>query len=178
MVEWAQRNIGAGVAKVDRWDAGAGFPSGTAWCGIFLGSGLKAMGLKPPSGYAAASSWASYGTPVSEKDLRPGDIIDYGSTHVAMYIGGGKQIQGNDGNGTVGVSGIGPSLGLGPITAIRRPPYKSGGSAPDRRPRNRNPGDLSCRPFSRRKRAGLLGGCERSRRTSRSGSRSRRERRG
>lgn len=122
-VQWAHNNIGAGVGKQDKWDAAAGFGPGTEWCGIFLGADMKAQGITPPSGYASASAWGGWGTSVSNADMQPGDILDYGSTHVAMYIGNGQQIQGNDSDGTVGVSGIGSGLGLGPITAIRRPPY-------------------------------------------------------
>jgi hypothetical protein len=121
------KNIGAGTKKVAKWDAKAGFAAGTAWCGIFLGAVMRAVGLQPPSGYAAAHNWSTYGTAVNRKELQPGDIIVYGYNHVAMYIGGGRQIQGNNSNGTVGTSGIGSGLGLGPITAMRRPPYQHGG---------------------------------------------------
>lgn len=124
-LEWVQNNIGAGARKVRRWDAKAGFAPGTAWCGIFLGNAMRAQGLPVPSGYAAAVNWSGYGAAVkSLREARPGDILVYGSTHVAMYLGNGRQIQGNNSNGTVGVSAAGSSIGLGPVTAIRRPPYK------------------------------------------------------
>lgn len=124
-VEWTENNISAGARRIARWDKAAGFPKGTQWCGIFLGAAMRSQGLTPPSGYPAAVNWSTYGTAVKRNEIEPGDIIVYGEHHVAMYVGSGKQIQGNDANGTVGTSGIGSSLGLGPITAIRRPPYKS-----------------------------------------------------
>jgi hypothetical protein len=125
---WAERNIGAGVSKIAKWDAKAGFATGTAWCGIFLGALMRAQGITPPSGFAAATNWSNFGTAVASDEMKPGDILVYGTNHVAMYKGGGQQIQGNNSNDTVGTSGIGSSLGLGPITAIRRPPWTAGGA--------------------------------------------------
>jgi hypothetical protein len=126
-LEWTANNIGAGGNRIARWTRAAGFSGFAQWCGIFLGSALRAQGLNPPTGYAAAINWSGYGTKVNSlAEARPGDILVYGSTHVAMYLGNGRQRQGNDGDGTVGDSGVGSSLGLGPITAIRRPPYRGG----------------------------------------------------
>jgi len=124
-IEWAMNNLGAGLGKVRRWDSKAGFAYGTAWCGIFLANAMRAQGLPVPKGFAAATNWSTYGASVkSLREAQPGDILVYGTNHVAMYLGNGRQIQGNNSNGTVGTSGVGANLGLGPITAIRRPPYK------------------------------------------------------
>lgn len=126
-LEWTGHNVGAGSHRIEKWTRQAGFSSFVQWCGVFLGSALKAQGIEPPEGYASAVNWSNYGTKVASiAQARPGDIIVYGTHHVAMYLGGGRQRQGNDIDGTVGDSGVGSSLGLGPITAIRRPPYKGG----------------------------------------------------
>lgn len=124
-LEWTANNVGAGPGRIARWTHQAGFSGFVQWCGVFLGSALRAQGLKPPTGYPSAINWSGYGSKVNSlSEARPGDIIVYGTHHVAMYLGGGRQRQGNDQNGTVGDSGVGSSLGLGPITAIRRPPYR------------------------------------------------------
>lgn len=94
---------------------------------------MRSAGLTPPAGYPAAINWSRYGSRVrSLREAQPGDVLVYGSNHVAMYLGNGRQIQGNNSDGTVGESGVGGQIGLGPITAIRRPPYKSasGGESP------------------------------------------------
>jgi hypothetical protein len=124
-LEWTAANRNAGANRIRKWTSAAGFSTFEEWCGIFLGSALKAQGIEPPKGYPSAINWSNYGTKVNGvKNARPGDILVYGSNPVAMYLGNGRQIQGNDINGTVGVSGIGAKLGLGNITAVRRPPYK------------------------------------------------------
>jgi phage-related protein/cell wall-associated NlpC family hydrolase len=115
-VAWAENNLGRGP----HW----GDPPG-GWCGAFLGADMKAMGIEPPSDYPFSEAWAKWGESVSHSNMLPGDILDYNDTHVAMYIGHGEQIQGNDGENKVGKSGIGSSLGLGPLSAISRPPYKT-----------------------------------------------------
>lgn len=127
-LEWVDNNRGAGANRISRWTHQAGFGSFVQWCGVFLGSAMKAQGIQPPSGYPAAVNWSTFGRKVNSlSQARPGDILVYGEHHVAMYLGNGRQIQGNDENGTVGESGVGDSLGLGPITAIRRPPYRGHG---------------------------------------------------
>lgn len=136
-VAWARRQLGASSRKVERWNSQA--PG--EWCGVWLAAAMRAMGLKPPSGYPAAINWSSYGTAVKPGEEQPGDILVYGSNHVAMYTGGGQQIQGNDQNGTVGVSGTGSGLGLGPITAIRRPPYGNVPTPAERRKHERIAGE-------------------------------------
>lgn len=116
-IQWAQNNLQNDVAAVTRWNSQA--PG--EWCGIFLGSLMRAQGIRPPKGYPAAANWAEFGTKVNSlSEAQPGDVLVYGHQHVAMYLGNQRQIQGNDIEGKVGESGLGP----GEPTAIRRPPWK------------------------------------------------------
>lgn len=120
---WARRQLGATSSRITRWNSQA--PG--EWCGVWLAAAMRAVGIKPPAGYQAAHSWSTFGTAVKPGEEQLGDVLVYGYNHVALYAGNKEQIQGNNQNGTVGSSGIGSNLGLGPITAIRRPPYKSAG---------------------------------------------------
>ena len=118
-VHWAMQHLGS----TDQW----GYPG--EWCGAFLGADMSAIGLTPPSGFPAASAWASYGTPLSKGHMQAGAILDYGSAHVAMAISSSEQIQGNNSEGKVGTSGIGGTIGGSPLTAVRWPHYASGPGA-------------------------------------------------
>lgn len=121
-IEWAQHNLHAAPGTIARWNAKA--PG--EWCGIFLAALMRSQGIKPPSGYPAAVNWSNFGTKVNSlSEAQPGDVLVYGSRHVAMYLGSGRQIQGNNHDGTVGEGGMGP----GQVTAIRRPPWTGSGRA-------------------------------------------------
>jgi hypothetical protein len=113
-VHWEMSHLG----DSDQW----GYPG--EWCGAFQAAGMEAVGITPPSGFAMASSWANFGTPLGREHVQAGAILDYGSAHVAMAISSSQQIQGNDQNGQVGTSSIGGVIGGSTLTAVRWPPYK------------------------------------------------------
>jgi hypothetical protein len=120
-VAWAQRQLGATPPRITHWNAQA--PG--EWCGVWMAAAMRAMGFAPPSGYKAAHAWESFGTPVKPGEEQPGDILVYGYQHVAMFVGQGQMISGNW-SGTVGSSAVPAEIEGTPLTAIRRPPYKSG----------------------------------------------------
>lgn len=127
VVHWAMQHIG----QSQPWDSE--YPG--EWCGDFLADDLRTHGLPVPSGFAAAESWGTYGTPLGRGHMQAGAVIDYDGQHVALAISSSEMIQGNDGDGVVGTSEIVGSVGGSPITAVRWPPYSKGhgpgaGSAP------------------------------------------------
>ena len=128
-VAWAMNNRGRGP----QW----GNPQG-GWCGLFIGADMAAQHLPHnPGGNAAwAANWAEYGVGVARANALPGDIADYGTHHVGMYVGGGRQING-DWRGKVELSSFpAPASSVGPLTALRRPPYH--GQAGERAARQSN----------------------------------------
>lgn len=66
-----------------------------------------------------AAEQFNFGTPVSESNLEPGDLVFYypGITHVGMYIGGGQIV--NAENPSVGV--IVTGVNVMPYEGARRP---------------------------------------------------------
>lgn len=59
-------------------------PSRVKWCGAFAGAVVRKTGRKPPRGYLKASNWRNFGTRVSLKAIRPGDIVVM-RHHVTIY---------------------------------------------------------------------------------------------
>jgi hypothetical protein len=112
-VHWEMSHLG----DHDQW----GYPG--EWCGAFQAAAMQAVGIQPPVGFAAASSWANFGTPLGRDHIQAGAILDYGSAHVAMAISSSQQVQGNDINESVGTSSIGGVIGGSTLTAVRWPPY-------------------------------------------------------
>lgn len=134
-LEWAQSVVGVsgGSGRVARWDAAIGQAPGIPWCSAFVSAILRHAGVKNlPSDPAYSGSWESWsgGTklPVNNKTINePGNLLifDWGDggirDHVAMSLGGGKQIQGNDEHDSVGISPI--SATSSNIVAVIKPKY-------------------------------------------------------
>lgn len=97
-------------------------PSRTPWCGAFAGAVVKRSGKTPPAGFMKATSWRNWGSGVSLKQARKGDVVlvrtSYGH-HVGFFAGmDGNRVRvlgGNQSN-QVKVS----SYKAGSIRAIRR----------------------------------------------------------
>ena len=107
MVKWAKSVVGTteGSNLQRKWAAAIGYSAGDAWCSIFLAYGLREIcGLSIPSGAGYSGAWFSWseGKRVSKGSLKPGDLViyDWGdggiTDHVALYIGGGRTIGGNE----------------------------------------------------------------------------------
>ncbi|MGZ4438635.1 MAG: C40 family peptidase, partial [Nocardioidaceae bacterium] len=94
---------------------GAAGPSAFDCSGLTM-QAWSAAGVSLPHSAAAQQG---YGTPVSESQLQPGDLVFYYSpvSHVGMYIGGGKIV--NAENPSVGVA-IAP-LHMMPYAGAVRP---------------------------------------------------------
>lgn len=85
----------------------------TAWCGAFVGIGMKEQGFSVPRHWYRALAWADWGVAVPVGRLVPGTVLVFGRTgggHVGFYVGegsvriGGKAVRayrvlgGNQGN--------------------------------------------------------------------------------
>lgn len=128
MVAWAKSQLGTkeGSRKQKWYASRMGVPASVPWCSVFVGVGLKHFGASLPANPAYSGSWIGWkgGKKVSKSQIRPGDLIiyDWGdggiTDHVALYVGGGKRIGGNQSNA---VTQAGASLGQ--AVAIVRPRY-------------------------------------------------------
>jgi hypothetical protein len=109
VLKWVKSQVGTqeGSAKQIQWAADFGLSSSLPWCSIFVGAALKKnTNLSMPSNPAYSGGWTSWkdGTEVGKTDIQPGDLVifdwgDGGQTdHVAMYVGGGRVIGGNQSN--------------------------------------------------------------------------------
>lgn len=111
-IRWAesQQGVKEGSAQQAAYAKAAGVSAAAAWCASFIAYGLKRLGIRPPQSPAAVSSWAGWsggtnvGTDLSR--ARPGDLLRFGSEHIALYLGGGRMISGNWSN-EVGVAQVG-----------------------------------------------------------------------
>lgn len=68
--------------------------SGLAITVYWVAGELAALGARNGTGYGNTWSLASYGTLISSDDLRPADLVFYGSDlgHVAIYVGDGRVV--------------------------------------------------------------------------------------
>ncbi|MCB1422829.1 MAG: TIGR02594 family protein [Nitratireductor sp.] len=65
-------------------------PASTPWCGAAAAYAVRKAGGKPPAGHNKAISWRNWGTAVSLKNARKGDIVLFRfkrGYHVAVYNG-------------------------------------------------------------------------------------------
>lgn len=137
-IEWAKSVIGVsgGSGAVARWDAAIGDAPGIPWCSAFVSAVLRHAGIKNlPADAAYSGAWEDWsgGTKLainSQTINEAGNLLifDWGDggrrDHVAMSIGGGQQIQGNDENDSVGISPI--SATSSNIVAVVKPKYPNG----------------------------------------------------
>lgn len=105
-VKWAKKVVGVteGSAKYNAWMSKVG--GANPWCSYWIAYLMREVcGLQNlPSNYGHSSSWLSWqgATRVNKSNLKPGDILVYewgngGDTdHVALYIGNGRRIGGNE----------------------------------------------------------------------------------
>jgi hypothetical protein len=109
IVEWAKAQVGTteGSAKHQKWAGDLGYSTSLPWCSIFIGYGIKhSADLPLPLNPAYSGAWLDWsgGTEVSKSQIVPGDIVvfDWGdgglTDHVALYVGGGQVIGGNQSN--------------------------------------------------------------------------------
>ncbi len=134
MVKWAKALVGTqeGSQLQQKWAAQSGVSSSEPWCSEFIAAGIARRGLPAPSNPAYSGAWLTWkggkhiGTDASK--AKPGDIIVFGSnpgytSHVGLYVGGGRMISGNwsDEVATANVSDESE-----PIAGIVRPKYKGG----------------------------------------------------
>lgn len=125
---WAKSQLGTKEgSRHQRWYASQiGVSPSIPWCSVFVGVGLKHLGVKLPSNPAYSGSWLNWkgGSRVSKSQIRPGDLViyDWGdggiTDHVAIYTGNGQRIGGNQSNN---VTTAGASLGQ--AVAVIRPKY-------------------------------------------------------
>lgn len=135
MIEWAEDQVGVdeGSARQVKYARELNYSPTLPWCSIFIAYGLKRLKLPLPTNPAYSGAWLAWsgGKRISQDELSPGDIVVYdwgdgGRTdHVALYIGNGLTIGGNESN-TVRKQGA----RLGNAVGFARPPY-SDASAPD-----------------------------------------------
>jgi cell wall-associated NlpC family hydrolase len=132
MIRWAKAVVGTqeGSGRQARWAREAGVAATAPWCSVFIAAGLRRMGVAAPSNPGYSGTWLegwSGGTNLHTTNLRkarPGDLIifDWGdggiTDHVALYIGNGKVIGGNQSN-EVSIA----SVERGAIVGIVRPHY-------------------------------------------------------
>lgn len=102
-------------------------PRSTPWCGAFVGAILQQAGKPIPAGHLRAANWKKYGTGVSLKGARKGDIVvvrtSYGN-HVGFYAGqknGKVQLLGGNQSNSVKLS----SYAIRSVQSVRR----AGGAA-------------------------------------------------
>jgi hypothetical protein len=121
VVGWMKRRLGEGPTV-----ANGGSANPTEWCGDALGKDMLEHGINPPSGYALASAWGSWGTSATGPAF--GNVVVIGgSGHVGLSLGGNQMISGNFSD-TIAESTIGEAAGGRPITGYRTPPYSGGKS--------------------------------------------------
>lgn len=110
-VKWAEAQVGTteGSAKQRAWAADLGYSWTLPWCSIFAAYGLKHKGGfdgKLPTNPAYSGAWLSWsgGVRISYSQAQPGDLLvfDWGdgglTDHVAIYVGAGMKIGGNENN--------------------------------------------------------------------------------
>jgi hypothetical protein len=109
LVEWAKDQVGTteGSAKQQKWANELGYSASLPWCSIFIGYGMKHTTKLPlPGNPAYSGAWLQWsgGSRVNKSSIKPGDIVvfdwgDGGQTdHVALYVGDGDVIGGNQSN--------------------------------------------------------------------------------
>ncbi len=128
LIKWAEKQVGdapEGGWRHREYAGKLGYSTDLPWCGIFLGYGMKFIcGIDPPGNPAYSGDWLNWGKRVSTSNPEPGDIVvyDWGdggiTDHVAIYIGGGERIGGNESdNVSKGPADLGSAVG------IVRPPW-------------------------------------------------------
>ncbi|HTU13703.1 MAG TPA: NlpC/P60 family protein, partial [Solirubrobacterales bacterium] len=127
-VAWAKKVVGTGQgsAKYNYWMSKVG--GYDPWCSFWIGFLMREICGLECSGFDHSSYWLTWsgGKRVSTSKIKPGDIVVYewgdgGDTdHVALYIGDGQRIGGNEGNSVVAQN----PADLGHAVGVVRPNYK------------------------------------------------------
>jgi len=106
---------------------GAQSPSRGFDCSGLVSYVLRKKGLHPPR---TASAQAHYGTPVSRKNLKPGDLVFFAGTykrgvsHVGIYIGNNNFVHAANPSKGVRVDSLSSSYYAKHYYGARRPPQK------------------------------------------------------
>lgn len=130
LIDWAKGTLGTveGSRKQQMWAASFGLSASLPWCSIWIGFGLKRVaGLELPANPAYSGAWLGWsgGKHVSLSDVKAGDIVvfDWGdggrTDHVALYVGSGDVIGGNQSNKVSRVP-----LNRGAVVGVVRPRYR------------------------------------------------------
>lgn len=134
MVAWAKSQVGVveGSAGHRRYASAFGLGMEQPWCSVFVGYGLKRLGLSMPGNPAYSGAWLDWsgGSRVRLADIRPGDlpVIDWGdggiTDHVAVYIGNGRMIGGNQRKAGTNGAVTESALPRGFVVGVVRPHYR------------------------------------------------------
>ena len=104
LASWAEAQVGKYTDANEPFSQALGYSRGIPWCSVFVGYGLEQVGVKDlPANPAYSGDWLSWsgGQKVSVGSVARGDIVvfdwgDGGETdHVAIYVGGGQVVGGN-----------------------------------------------------------------------------------
>lgn len=133
MVDWAKALLGTqeGSRLQVKWANRIGISPAEPWCSEFIAAGLARRGLPAPSNPAYSGTWLEWkggrniGTDL--RQAKPGDIVVFGpagaTSHVGLYVGGGRMISGNWSNE---VAEANVSEDSNPVVGIVRPLYHGG----------------------------------------------------
>lgn len=107
-VQWLLSKVGVQEysAEHKKWAADLGYSTNLPWCSIFVAWKLRDLGFSMPPNPAYTGNWLNWsgGTRVSYSQVQPGDLLifDWGdggiTDHVAVYVGDGKKVGGNENN--------------------------------------------------------------------------------
>ncbi len=123
-VAWAKKVIGVkqGSSKYNYWMGKVG--GYDPWCSFWIGFLMREICGLECSDFGHVSYWGGWanGKRISRGQLKPGDIVVYGDRHVALYIGDGQIIGGNQSD-AVTQAGI-DSVSSAAASTFVRPNYK------------------------------------------------------
>lgn len=129
MIAWAKSTLGTreGTSRQVMWAREFGLSPTLPWCSIWIAFGIKRVaGLPVPPNPAYSGAWLTWsaGKRVSVDKVQAGDIVvfDWGdggiTDHVALYVGGGDVIGGNQSDNVTRVP-----LNRGAVVGVVRPGY-------------------------------------------------------
>lgn len=105
LADWAESQIGKYTDANEPFSNALGYGRGIPWCSVFVAYGCKQVGIDISglSNPAHSSTWLAWSgaSKVSVGSVQRGDIVvfdwgDGGETdHVAIYVGGGQVVGGN-----------------------------------------------------------------------------------
>lgn len=134
-VRWVKSKVGVDEngSEADGWarDLGYGDTSAVPWCSIFVGWKLKDLGIPLPANPAYSGAWLNWssGTRIGYSTAQSGDLLifDWGdggiTDHVAVYIGSGQMIGGNQRDTNSGGAVTQIPVPAGAIVGVVRPDW-------------------------------------------------------